>query len=216
MTTYVGIKRSGPPQAIQKLREGLYMVQITLSETPSADWKRLFYETQQSPAAGFSPRAVDISGNFVRFRAEIASVEAGDGLGSNRWIERAKVRKNIPMGGKLDEERLSATRRAPARAAGTDGNQPPLFGESCNRGGKSGACLRAGATRVTSKIQPASRPNVERRPFQGIRGGPRVTNFHGHHSKTRLLRTARSPLQGGAEGNPPGLPEACPEISSGP
>jgi hypothetical protein len=36
LTTYEGIKRAGPPQAIQKLREDLYMVQITLSETPSA------------------------------------------------------------------------------------------------------------------------------------------------------------------------------------
>ncbi len=56
MTTYEGIKRAGPPQAIQKLREDLYMVQITLSETPSADWKRLFYETQQSPPPDFPPR----------------------------------------------------------------------------------------------------------------------------------------------------------------
>jgi hypothetical protein len=103
LTTYVGIKRSGPPQAIQKLREGLYMVQITLSETPSADWKRLFYETQQSPPPDFPPRAVDISGNFVRFRAEIASVEAKTAW-IDRWIERAN-QKESSMGGKLDEER---------------------------------------------------------------------------------------------------------------
>lgn len=103
MTTYVGIKRSGPPQAIQKLREGLYMVQITLSETPSADWKRLFYETQQSPPPDFPPRGADISGNFVRFRTEIASVEAKTAW-IDRWIERAN-QKESSMGGKLDEER---------------------------------------------------------------------------------------------------------------
>src|SRR5580698_10953286 len=103
LTTYEGIKRVGPPQAIQKLREDLYMVQITLSETPSADWKRLFYETQQSPPPDFPPRAVDISGNFVRFRTEITSVEAKTAW-IDRWIERAN-QKESSMGGKLDEER---------------------------------------------------------------------------------------------------------------
>ena len=103
MTTYLGIKRFGPPQAIQKLRDGLYMVQITVTETPSADWKRLFYETQQSPPPDFPPRAVDISGNFVRFRTDVASVEAKTAW-IDRWIERAN-QKEASMGGKLDEER---------------------------------------------------------------------------------------------------------------
>lgn len=103
LTTYQGIKRAGPPQAIQKLREGLYMVQITLSETPSADWKRLFYETQQSPSPDFPPRAVDLTGTFLRFRTDVASVEAKTGW-IDRWIERAN-QKEASMGGKLDEER---------------------------------------------------------------------------------------------------------------
>lgn len=103
MTTYEGIKRAGPPQAIQKLREDLYMVQIALSETPSADWKRLFYETQQSPSPDFPPRAVDISGNLLRFRTDTASVEAKTAW-IDRWIDRAN-QKESAMGGKLDEER---------------------------------------------------------------------------------------------------------------
>ena len=103
MTTYEGIKRAGPPLAIQKLREELYMVQITLSETPSADWKRLFYETQQSPPPDFPPRAADISGNFVRIRTDAASVEAKTAW-IDRWIERAN-QKEASMGGKLDQER---------------------------------------------------------------------------------------------------------------
>lgn len=106
MTTYEGIKRAGPPQAIQKLRDDLYMVQITLSETPSADWKRLFYETQQSPPPDFPPRAADISGNFVRFRSDAASVEAKTAW-IDRWIDRAN-QKEASMGGKLDEERRKA------------------------------------------------------------------------------------------------------------
>ena len=104
MTTYEGIKRTGPPQAIQKLREEFYMAQLTLSDTPSADWKRLFYETQQSPSPDFPPRAVDISGNVIRFRTDSASVQAKTAW-IDRWIERAN-QKEAAMGGKLNDERL--------------------------------------------------------------------------------------------------------------
>jgi hypothetical protein len=103
LTTYEGIKRAGPPQAIQKLREEFYMVQVALSETPSADWKRLFYETQQAPSPDFPPRAVDISGHLLRFRTDAASVEAKTAW-IDRWIERAN-QKEATIGGKLDEER---------------------------------------------------------------------------------------------------------------
>jgi hypothetical protein len=103
LTTYEGIKRAGPPEAIQKLRDDLYMVQITLSETPSADWKRLFYETQRSPSPDFPPRAVDMSGHQLRFRTDAASVEAKTAW-IDRWIDRAN-QKESAMGGKLDEER---------------------------------------------------------------------------------------------------------------
>lgn len=103
MTTYEGIKRIGPPQAIQKLRDDLFMIQIGISESPTADWKRLFYETQQSPPADFPPRAVDISGAFMRFRSDVPSVQARTAW-IERWIERAN-QKEAAMGGKLDEER---------------------------------------------------------------------------------------------------------------
>jgi hypothetical protein len=103
LTTYEGIKRSAPPQAIQKLREDLYMVQITLSETPSADWKRLFYETQQAPPPEFLPRSVDISGSVIRFRTDIPTVETKTAW-IDRWIARAN-QKEAAMGGKLDQER---------------------------------------------------------------------------------------------------------------
>jgi hypothetical protein len=103
LTTYEGIKRTGPPQAIQKLRDDLFMIQIGISETPTADWKRLFYETQQAPPADFPPRAVDLSGAFIRFRSDVPSVLAKTAW-IDRWIERAN-QKEAAMGGKLDEER---------------------------------------------------------------------------------------------------------------
>jgi hypothetical protein len=103
LTTYEGIKRTGPPHAIQKLREDMYMIQISLSEIPTADWKRLFYETQQAPPPDFPTRAVDISGSFIRFRSEAASVEARTAW-IDRWIDRAN-QKEAAMGGRLDEER---------------------------------------------------------------------------------------------------------------
>lgn len=98
-----GIKRAGPPQAMQKLRENVYLVQVTLTETPSADWKRLFYEAQQSPDPSFPPRAVDISGHLLRFRSDGTSVENKTSW-LDRYIERAN-QKEASMGGRLDEER---------------------------------------------------------------------------------------------------------------
>jgi hypothetical protein len=98
-----GIKRAGPPQAVQKVRENFYLVQVPLTETPSADWKRLFYEAQQSPDAEFPPRAVDISGHLLRFRSDATSVEAKTGW-LDRYIERAS-QKEASLGGRFEEER---------------------------------------------------------------------------------------------------------------
>jgi hypothetical protein len=103
LTAYEGIKRSGPPQAIQKLREDLFMIQIAISESPTADWKRLFYETQQAPPPDFLPRSVEIISNYIRFRSEIPSVQARTAW-IDRWIDRAN-QKEAAMGGRLDEER---------------------------------------------------------------------------------------------------------------
>src|SRR6202030_3641232 len=96
-----GIRRAGPPLALQKLRDNFYLVQLT--ETPSADWKRLFYDAQQSLPAEFPPRAVEISGHLLKFRTDGASVEQKVAW-LDRWIERAN-QKEAAMGGRLDEER---------------------------------------------------------------------------------------------------------------
>lgn len=98
-----GIKRAGPPQAVQKLREGLFQVQVSLSEIPSADWKRLFYDAQQAPPPDFPPRAVEISGLFLRFRSESSSVEQKLNW-IDRWIDRAN-QKEAALGGRLEEDR---------------------------------------------------------------------------------------------------------------
>jgi hypothetical protein len=98
-----GIKRAGPPQAVQKLRENFYLVQVPLSEVPSADWKRLFYDAQQSPPPEFPPRSVEMSTHLLRFRSEAAKVEEKTGW-IDRWIARAN-QKEAAMGGRLEEER---------------------------------------------------------------------------------------------------------------
>jgi hypothetical protein len=98
-----GIKRAGPPQAMQKLREDFYLVQVSLSETPSADWKRLFYDAQQSPPPDFPPRAVEISGHTLRFRCDAVALEQRV-VWIDRWIERAN-QKESAMGSRLEEER---------------------------------------------------------------------------------------------------------------
>jgi len=97
------IKRAGPPQAVQRLRENFYLVQVPLSEVPSADWKRLFYDAQQSPPPEFPPRSVEMSTHLLRFRSEAAQVEEKTGW-IDRWIARAN-QKEAAMGGRIEEER---------------------------------------------------------------------------------------------------------------
>lgn len=103
MTTFEGVRRMGPPVAVQKLREDFYMIHVPLSETPSADWKRLFYDTQQAPPPDFLPRAVEMSGALLKFRSEGGNVETRMGW-IDKWIERAN-QKEASMAGRLDEER---------------------------------------------------------------------------------------------------------------
>src|SRR6476660_2327525 len=97
-----GIKRAGPPEAVQKLRENFYLLQVPLSETPSADWKRLFYDAQQAPPADFPPRAVEMSGHLLRFRTGPDGIDQKMGW-IDRWIARAN-QKEASMSGRLDEE----------------------------------------------------------------------------------------------------------------
>jgi len=98
-----GVKRAGPPQAVQKLRESFYLIQVPLNEPPSADWKRLFYDAQQNVPPDFQPRGVEMLGAMLRFRAEGGRVEERIAL-LDRWIERAN-QKEASMGGRMDEER---------------------------------------------------------------------------------------------------------------
>jgi hypothetical protein len=98
-----GINRTGPPEATQKLRENFYFVQVPLSETPSADWKRLFYDAQQSPPPDFPPRAVEMSGHVLRFRSDGESV-AQKIAWIDRWIDRAN-QKEAGMGARFEEEK---------------------------------------------------------------------------------------------------------------
>ncbi len=98
-----GIKRAGPPQAVQKLRDNFYLVQVPLSEVPSADWKRLFYDAQQSPPADFPPRTIDMNAHLLRFRSEPEQVQQKIAW-IDKWIARAN-QKEAAMGGRMEEER---------------------------------------------------------------------------------------------------------------
>ena len=102
MTT-TGIRRAGPPQAVQKVREGVYVIQVLLTEPPNADWKRMFYDAQRDVTPDFLPRSADISGSVLRFRSDAASVEQKIAL-IDRWIARANE-KEASMGARTEEER---------------------------------------------------------------------------------------------------------------
>ena len=103
MSTAEGVRRITPPQAVQKLKDNLYLVHVGLSEAPGADWKRLFYETQQQVSADFLPRSVEITGSILRFRASNESVS--ERLATvDRWLERAS-QKEASMGLRTEEQR---------------------------------------------------------------------------------------------------------------
>jgi hypothetical protein len=101
--TTVPIRRTSPPQAVQKIRDGVYLVQVAISESPSADWRRLFYDAQQDVPPDFAPRSVEISGTFLRFKAEPGSVERKLGI-LDRWMERAG-QKEAAAGGRSEVQR---------------------------------------------------------------------------------------------------------------
>jgi hypothetical protein len=101
--TTTGIQRTSPPQAVQKIRDGVFMVQVGISGSPSADWRRLFYDTQQEVTADFPPRSVEISGNFLRFKSDPASVEQKIVI-LDRWLARAS-QKEASMGGRTEGQR---------------------------------------------------------------------------------------------------------------
>jgi hypothetical protein len=92
-----------PPQAVQKLKDNLYLVQVGLSEAPGADWKRLFYETQQQVTGEFIPRTVEITGATLRFRASNETVAERIAI-VDRWLERAN-QKEASMGLRTEEQR---------------------------------------------------------------------------------------------------------------
>lgn len=98
-----GIRRTGPPQAIQKVRDGVYLVQVGISMSPSADWRRLFYEAQRDVPPDFSPRSVEITGTLLRFKSDPEGVEQRIGL-IDRWMEKAS-QKETAMAGRSEAQR---------------------------------------------------------------------------------------------------------------
>lgn len=103
LDTTTGIKRSGPPQAVQKVRDNYYLVQVMLTSSPSADWRRLFYETKHDAVAEFRPRSVEISGALMRFRSEPEAVQQRIGM-IDLWVEHANG-KEASMGTRNDDQR---------------------------------------------------------------------------------------------------------------
>jgi hypothetical protein len=69
--TTSGIRRASPPHAVTKVRENYFLIQVSITETPSADWRRLFYDAQgQDVPPDFAPRSVEITGTFLRFKTD--------------------------------------------------------------------------------------------------------------------------------------------------
>jgi hypothetical protein len=101
--TTSGIRRASPPQAVQKVRDNFYLVQVSITESPSGDWRRLFYDAQQDVPPNFAPRSVEITGTFLRFKSDPASVAQKIAL-LDRWMERAS-QKEASMSGRSESQR---------------------------------------------------------------------------------------------------------------
>jgi hypothetical protein len=101
--TTSGVRRASPPQAVQKIRDGVFLIQVSITESPSADWRRLFYDAQQEVPPDFAPRSVEITGTFLRFKADPATVEQKIAL-LDRWMDRAS-QKEASMGGRSEVQR---------------------------------------------------------------------------------------------------------------
>lgn len=97
------IKRSGPPQVVQKVRDNYYLIQIPISGSPGGDWRRLFYEAQTGVPAEFPPRSVEITGTLLRFRSDGESVPQKVEL-IDRWVARA-TQKEAALGIRNEEQR---------------------------------------------------------------------------------------------------------------
>jgi hypothetical protein len=102
--TTTGIRRAGPPQAVTKVRDNYFLVQVSITESPSADWRRLFYDAQgQDVPPDFAPRSIEITGTFLRFKSDPAAVENKIAI-LDRWMERAS-QKEAAMGGRSEVQR---------------------------------------------------------------------------------------------------------------
>ena len=111
MTTS-GIRRSSPPQAVTKVRDNYFLIQVSITESPSADWRRLFYDAQGADVPpDFAPRSVEITGTFLRFKTDPGSVEQKGAI-LDRWMERA-LGKFVK---KFDESRNERLLRARSRS----------------------------------------------------------------------------------------------------
>jgi hypothetical protein len=88
---------------VQKIRDDMFMVQVGISGSPSADWRRLFYDAQQEVPSDFPPRSIEITGMLLRFKSDPATVERKIGV-LDRWMERAS-QKEASMGGRSETQR---------------------------------------------------------------------------------------------------------------
>jgi hypothetical protein len=119
--TTSGIRRAGPPQAVTKVRDNYFLVQVSITESPSADWRRLFYDAQgQDVPPDFAPRSIEITGTFLRFKSDPAAVENKIAI-LDRWMERAS-QKEAAMGGRSEVQRQKTEEAAREAAELTEWN----------------------------------------------------------------------------------------------
>ena len=177
-----GINRAGPPQAMQKLRENFYLVQVPLSETPSADWKRLVLRRAAVAARRNFRRARWRSAGTCCAFVPMPQRRAENRL--DRSLDRTRQSEGGGHGRAPGRGAAPASRRVAARTSRTGGPERPL-GETC----------RIAQLRFLNRAEIRSMATTTKQDYYELLG----------------VRA-----QGGPKGNSPGLPQAGPQVSSGP
>ena len=150
------------------------MVQIDAFGNAQRRLEALVLRNATSAAAGFPPRAVDISGTFASIpvgrRERGSRKRPGSTAGST-----APIRRKPPWAESWTKNATAPPRRTPARAAGTGGHQRAL-GEMCGQGLKPSQPLQRGcgpglrASEIFGRDAGLS--------FTSHRHASRVTEFH--------------------------------------
>ena len=108
MTTS-GIRRASAPQAVTKVRDNYFLIQVSITESAERGLAAAVLRRAGADVpADFAPRSVEITGTFLRFKADPGTVEEKIAV-LDRWIGKAS-QKEAAMAGRTEVQRQKRKR----------------------------------------------------------------------------------------------------------